>query len=171
MQKDRFLSIQKLRREFNSINPQKTASHCTVRSFVAQHNIIYRAAARKLMLRAKTSQERLSWLTETTAWSQLLGAVFVYGRVQIRVTQRRSGLGSQKSERKIKHSLYVNILQRSSVASLLGCNCLRSDGAPHQSTRKVQLVGLHPHFGGSWSSVLPDLWYKLVDENAPIHRS
>ena len=62
-------------------------------------------------------------------------------------------------------------LSSSKDASLLGCHCLGWDGAPHQSTRKLQFVGLNTYFGRSRSSVFTlKLGFKLVDDNAPIHR-
>ncbi len=43
-------------------------------------------------------------------------------------------------------------------SSLLGCHCLRWDVAPHQSTQKMQFVGLYPYFGIIRSSVFPLNW-------------
>ena len=42
-------------------NPDKTVSQCTNRHLLARHNLNGRTGAMKLMLRAKTRQERLRW--------------------------------------------------------------------------------------------------------------
>ncbi len=98
VQKDRFLSIQKLRTEFNSFSPDKTVSHCTIRRLLARHNLIGRAAAKKLMLRGKTRQGRLRWCRQRRQFGADYWKQFVFtdecrfkirsdGRVWVRRSQ------------------------------------------------------------------------------------
>ena len=79
--------------------------------------------------------------------------------------------GPQKSEWKIQPFLYIIILRQSSVASFLGCHCLRWDGALHQRTRKCKSLDYTQILEEAGVEFFPKLWFKLVDDNAPIHRS
>ena len=148
--KDRFFSDWKMRTEIISFSSDKADSSCTTRRLLARHNLFGRAEAKELMLRAKTRQETVIWCRQRWQFlSRLLEAVCVYGLTQIKLTQRLSRLGLQKSQWKIQPPFYVFILKRSPVPSVLGYNRIRWEDLHYQSTQKMKLAGLYPPFGRS----------------------
>ncbi len=88
-------------------------------------NLVFKATdeAEKLILKAETRQERLRWRRETRKFGTNYWKQFAFTKeCWLWVTQRKSRLGQQKSERNIQSLLYDIILKRSSVTSLLGCH-------------------------------------------------
>ena len=136
--------------EFNSFSPNKTVAHCTIWRLLARHNLIGWAAANKLTLKkliAKTRQERLRWADSRYA----------------------ATVGFRSAEVRMKNTTLAVRYHAPAIGnSFLAFHCLQWYGTPRQNARKMQIVGLCPHFGTNRSRN----WNKnLVDDNCPTDRT
>ncbi len=178
VQKDWFLSIQKLQTEFNSFSPDKTVSHCTLRRVLARNAFLpphWWSSSQETDAKGQSKARKIEMVqTDKTAWSRLLEAVCVFKLVQIQVTQRRSGWvrWSHNERRKPRCTLSSSKDPRLFFG---GYHCLQWDSGPHQSTRKKQFVGLYPHFGRSWNSFFPGIgkqvgWRQCSNSSLPCRK-
>ncbi len=160
VQKDKFLSIQKLRTEFNSFSPDKTVSHCTIRRLVARHNLIGGAAAKKLMLRANTRQERLRWCRQRRQFGADYWKQFVFTD-ECRFKLRSDGEATMKDTTLAVRYHPSTIAGRFTFGVPLLIKAL-------EKRNSLDYIHILEEAGVQF---FPELGYELVDDNAPIHRS
>ncbi len=165
------LSIQKLQTEFNSFNPDNTVSHSTIQCLLARHNLIGQAAAKKMMLRARTRQDRFRWWRQKRQVGADYWKQFVFSN-ECRFKLRSDGRlwTRSQTERCNPRFTLSSFNDRRSFTSGV-CPCYRLDGVPHQSTEKSDLLDSIHISEEARVQFFSRVGFKLVDDNAPIDPS